>query len=299
MLRPIVVGLDNSPESVAAADWAAREALRRGLPVELVQAGHPPARSAPEARPGEAAEWGGGTLRDIEARLRARHAGLEITATQVFQSSVDVLTAAGREAAMLVLGSRGLGTVMGFLLGTVSQAVLSAASCPVVLVRANEREEDEHLPTPDGRPSLDTPWRPVTLGLDTRRPSDDVTDFAFEAAAQRSAPLNVVHVWNPSASFGLAASPLSGAVMTQLAAEEEELVSATLSPWIDKHPQVEVTRHLRIGSRAQLMVEAAAQAGLMVVGRRSRRSAVGFHVGPVTHAVIHHATCPVAVVPYR
>ncbi|MFI6471212.1 universal stress protein [Streptomyces sp. NPDC050516] len=53
MLQPIVVGLDGSRESVAAADWAAREALRRGLPLRLIHAweGPPePAESTGEVR---------------------------------------------------------------------------------------------------------------------------------------------------------------------------------------------------------------------------------------------------------
>ncbi len=52
------------------------------------------------------------------------------------------------------------------------------------------------------------------------------------------------------------------------------------------------------GTAAGHLVEASKEASLLIVGRRIRRAAVGAHIGPVTHAVLHHATTPVAVVPH-
>jgi nucleotide-binding universal stress UspA family protein len=61
---------------------------------------------------------------------------------------------------------------------------------------------------------------------------------------------------------------------------------------------VKVHAEAEIGQPARLLVEAASQASLLVVGRRNRRSRIGTHLGPVTHAVMHHARTPVAVVPH-
>ncbi|WP_179202557.1 universal stress protein, partial [Streptomyces caniscabiei] len=44
--------------------------------------------------------------------------------------------------------------------------------------------------------------------------------------------------------------------------------------------------------------EASRDACLVVVGRHVRRSPLGAHIGPVAHAVLHHAGVPVAVVPH-
>jgi nucleotide-binding universal stress UspA family protein len=52
----------------------------------------------------------------------------------------------------------------------------------------------------------------------------------------------------------------------------------------------------RFGPAAEHIVEASHQASLVVVGRRVRRSPLGAHIGSVTHAVLHHAAAPVAVV---
>jgi nucleotide-binding universal stress UspA family protein len=59
---------------------------------------------------------------------------------------------------------------------------------------------------------------------------------------------------------------------------------------------VEVVEESRSGSPANQLVDASHEASLVVVGRRVRRSPLGAHIGSVTHAVLHHATAPVAVV---
>jgi nucleotide-binding universal stress UspA family protein len=265
----------------------------------LVQAWPRIPGEAPDAPADEEPEqWGRRVLERTAVELRTRHPGVEVTVAQMDQPPVEVLTGASREAEMLVLGSRGLGSVKGFLIGSVSQSVLARARCPVVLVRAGVRTEGEHLPASDGRPSAGTPYRDVALALDLRYPCNDLLAFAFESAAVRGAPLRAVHVWSPSTSPGYAVPRLGSVPMSELAAEQGQAFSAVLRPWCEKYPQVQVTEHMVLGSPGQAVVEAAREAGLLVVGRRNRHSVIGVHIGPVTHAVVHHAPCPVAVVPY-
>jgi nucleotide-binding universal stress UspA family protein len=71
-----------------------------------------------------------------------------------------------------------------------------------------------------------------------------------------------------------------------------------MRPWRAKFPGIEVTEQLVTGRAAHHLVDAAADADLLVVGRRIRRHAMSPHTGPVTHAVLHHAASPVAVVPH-
>lgn len=84
----------------------------------------------------------------------------------------------------------------------------------------------------------------------------------------------------------------------QLEQTQKEALSSTLRPWRDRYPQVEVVSVTVLGGAAPALLDAAARAGLLVVGRRNRRGPVGPQVGPMTHAAVHHASCPVAVVPY-
>ncbi|AUY47750.1 universal stress protein [Streptomyces sp. CB01881] len=292
MNGPIVVGFDGSPESVAATGWAAREAVLRGRPLELVEAW--PWRRTDVLGTEDAIAWSRQRLAAKEEELRAVLAsGAQITSTHVPEEPADALEAAGRNAAMLVLGSRGLGTLRGYLVGSVSQEVLRRAACPVVLVRA-----EEGGPTTGGSASGGSAEGDVVLGLDIRHACDDVVAFAFEAARLRSARLRAVHAWMPPTGSEYMAFAAIGSMDAELSAAEQRQFADTLSPWRSRCPQVTVNAELVRGHAAATVVEAAAGAGLLVVGRRVRRAPIGAHLGPVAHAAIHHVQCPVAVVPY-
>ena len=91
----------------------------------------------------------------------------------------DVLTDSAKEAELLVLGSRGLSGVGGFMIGSVGLSVIAHTERPVVLVRAGEQASDEHEPDPTGVPSAVTRYRPVVLGLDVTGPDASLIEFAF------------------------------------------------------------------------------------------------------------------------
>jgi nucleotide-binding universal stress UspA family protein len=69
-------------------------------------------------------------------------------------------------------------------------------------------------------------------------------------------------------------------------------------PVAQEFPGVEVTEDSSYGTPGNHLVDASRKASLVVVGRRVRRSPFGAHIGSVTHAVLHHSTAPVAVVPH-
>ncbi|MFC8889761.1 universal stress protein [Streptomyces cinereoruber] len=71
-----------------------------------------------------------------------------------------------------------------------------------------------------------------------------------------------------------------------------------LEPWRAAYPEVAAEGRVVIGSAGQEVVRAAADASLVVVGRRARRSAPGAHIGGVAYAVLHHGRAPVALVPH-
>ena len=81
-----------------------------------------------------------------------------------------------------------------------------------------------------------------------------------------------------------------------LARAQAEALTEALLPWREKYPDVEVTEESRLGSPAGHLIDLARDSSLVVVGRRIRRSPFGMHIGAVAHAVMHHATAPVAVV---
>ncbi|GAA2473809.1 universal stress protein [Streptomyces longisporus] len=300
----ITVGLDGSPQSLAAADWAAREAVQRGAALCLLHAWEPqfqliPALAgvpAPGAIDAQHA-WARTLLHDAQSRLAHRHPGLDIGVRQSGGQPVAALLAAAEEADLLVLGSRGLGTVAGFLVGSVSLAVVARAARPVVLVRAGERAQDEHLQDASGGASTATPYRDVLLGLDLDDPGDVLIGFAFDAALRRASGLQIIHGWSLPTSYGYG-TVMDVGLNEELAEQVRHALTDTLRPWRDKFPGVEVHAQAVIGSAGRHLVHASRDAGLVVVGRSERHTSIGGHIGPVAHAVLQHAAAPVAVVPH-
>ncbi|MCD7442281.1 universal stress protein [Streptomyces lincolnensis] len=302
MVRYVVAGVDASPESLAAAHWAAREALRRGAPLRIVHVWqwHPhPSTAVPLGTAQR--DWAERTLNGVVAGVRAAHPELEIVDHLVRSDSVvTALVAAADEAEVSVLGSQGLGAFAGFVVGSVSQRVVARSTRPVVVVRAGATAADDHLPVADGiSPDEipDIPSRDVVLGLDTGHPCDELIEFAFQSARRYGATLHVLHVYGASGQLTDDAGP-GPAPGPELLARHEHAVVATLRSWGAKFPDVSVVETVREGRVAGELVRACSGASLAVVGRRTRAGRPGGHIGPVTHAVLHHVRCPVAVVPH-
>ncbi|MDR3084516.1 MAG: universal stress protein [Streptomyces sp.] len=295
MPRTITVGLDGSPESRSAVEWAAREAELRGLPVKLVQVWEPMSEPVALVQLLGAdihQHWTERIPRETAENLRQSHPDLEVTSEQLTGGTAEVLTRAAQDAELLVLGSRGLSGIGGFLVGSVGLAVVARTDRPVVLVRADEQRRGT-----DEKDTADTAHRPVVLGVDITEPHEKLIEFAFDAAARRKAPLHAVHGWNPPPYYAYSMNLDAGAHLS-MAQGEAAALTEVLRPWREKFPDVEVVEESRCGSPASLLIDASREASLVVVGRRIRRTSVGTHIGPFTHAVLHHAAAPVAVVPH-
>lgn len=302
MARSIAAGVDGSPESEAAAEWAAREAELRGLALRLVHVAEPvPAPLARAARLGartsrEGRERGERFPHEAAEGIRLRHPGVEVTSEQRAGRPAEVLTGVARDSELLVLGSRGLSGVGGFLVGSVGLAVAAHAERPVVLVRGGDRAGHARIADSASSPFSTAPYRPVVLGLDLGDEADAVVEFAFEEAAVREATLRVVHGWYPPPAFeGLTIGP---ATHVEHARRRATALTEALHPWRRKFPAVRIVEASRPGRPASQLIEASRTAGLVVVGRRIRHGPVGTHLGSVAHAVLHHAAAPVAVVPH-
>jgi len=297
MLRPVAVGVDGSRESLAAADWAAREALRRRVPLRLVHAwegGIPPDGSElPEL---EAPRyWARRILRGAMDQLGERYPQVDLSADQISRPACDALIAAGDEAELLVLGSRAFSGFGGFMAGSVALAAVAHVARPVVLVRAGHSLEDEHMRDTQDRPSAHTPYRGVVVGVDPAHSCGELLGFAFESAALRAAPLRVVHTWQ----IPYVPRALDEKARKAVREAAGRVVDSVVRPWQEKYPTVAVTTLLAEGRTARHLLDAAQDAGLLTVGRKIRPARLGTHAGPVAHAVMHHVRCPVAIVPHK
>lgn len=140
----IIVGVDGSPASEGALDWALAEAALRGSRVVALAVsalpwslGYDPDGHVDRER--VAAERRG----EVEAAVAASRARVgvdhevEVEArVQLDERPAFILITAAAEAELLVVGSRGRGGFKGLLLGSVSTACVHHASCPVVVVPA-------------------------------------------------------------------------------------------------------------------------------------------------------------------
>jgi nucleotide-binding universal stress UspA family protein len=135
----IVVGVDGSASSEAALRWALGQARLTGQPVDAVTSWSIPVTFGEAAGALMGIDWQGEATRTLESTVAK--AVDPPDADRVSQRAVQghpaqVLLDAAADAALLVVGSRGLGGVRGMLLGSVSQHVVARAACPVVVVRA-------------------------------------------------------------------------------------------------------------------------------------------------------------------
>lgn len=268
--RPIVAGVDGSPASLAAADWAAREALRRQLPLRLVHT---------EADlPGRRA---GAVLVDAADRIRRRYPGVRLQTVFVASGPAGVLVDESRDACLVVVGSRGTGGFGGLLAGSVSTQVATHAYSPVVVVR----------------PGGDGPEAPVVVGLDGSDESTAALGFGFEAASARGAPLVAIYAWQALPTTNLGPVTPWHYDPVQARAEAGRLLAEQLAGWSEKYPEVPVeARPVLSFNPAQTLVEASRTAGLVVVGCRGRGGFVGLLLGSTSRTLVNHARCSVAVV---
>ncbi|MFI7542491.1 universal stress protein [Actinoplanes sp. NPDC049599] len=147
----IVVGVDGSEGGRRALEWAAGEAATRGGAVQAVVAwSWDGMEYGPIAatRPQEEAERAGRLLdREIKALVARHGSSLPVAGEVVEGRPADVLSAAGRAADLLVLGSHGHSRVRHTVLGSVSEECIRKAACPVVVIPVPvERQEPATTP---------------------------------------------------------------------------------------------------------------------------------------------------------
>lgn len=286
---PVVVGTDGSLTSRRAVSFAAGEAARRGRALRIVNA--TPWAEATDHEDGLRHRVGTWTLADTDVVLRE---AADLAAEVLPEREIVTVTGVGWPAAvlldeakradLLVVGNRGLGGFSGLLLGSVGVEVAGQAECPVLVVRHPA----------SGEPERDAP---VVVGVDGSRRSAAALDAAFQAAELAGAPLVVVHAWHPPAVVGLAQIPALAYQNVHRPTDEAALMSAVLEPYAATHAGVRVTTLIRQGHAGRVLVDASAGARLLVVATRGHGELAGMLLGSTSQSAIHHAECPVLLVP--
>ncbi|MFK4869352.1 universal stress protein [Streptomyces sp. CSMPJR101] len=280
MTLPLVVGVDGSDPSLVAVDWAADEAVRHGLTLRLVHA------SLWERYAGAVPTLGAGRFSErvlaehlvasAAERAARRAPGLRITTDILPAEAVDGLLHEGANAHALVVGDRGRGELKGLLLGSVSLGVAARARCPVIVVRGDDA----------GVVGL---HERILLGVGGAVSGERAADFAVREAETRGCALDAVRAWRRPAPIG---EPPDDAERRATA-----LLDDALRAPLDAHPGVRVRRTTVEGPARTVLVDRSAAADLVVLGARRRHGHFGLQLGRVGHTLLHHAQCPVAIVP--
>ncbi|MFG3292929.1 universal stress protein [Streptomyces sp. NPDC048179] len=282
--RPIVVGISPDPALRTAPAWAADEAARRRLPLRVVHAeGLPTGGYRGREVPPSWEEWnaalhkaGRHLLDEAMAFVAARQPDVETEGLLAEGDPVWVLREQSRAASAVVLGSRHLSRSQE-VLGSASVAVplMAHARCPVVVV-----PEPEHVTQ---EPAY------FVVGVDGSERGAAAVDLAFEEAALRGAELRALYVWE--------AGPLRIFDEYQPQQEARRLLSEVVAGRQARYPEVDLRHELVVGHPVEVLADASAHALGLVVGTRGRGGFAGMLLGSVSQGVLHHARCPVLVVP--
>ena len=290
--KEILVGVDGSAPSELALQWAIAEAKQRDWPLRLVCSYSLPSFTAASLDGGYAAlddrtirSSAQGILDSAVAKV-SEH-GVRVVAELETGDAAGALIEASRSASLAVVGTRGGGGFTDRLLGTVSTAVPAHAHCPVVVV-----------PLRSETATVLAPPRKIVVGVDGSPSARIALARAVEEALLWGADLTAV-----------AAVPLSqggGALSWLPAAIDREQVLADVEAGLEVmvHEAVgdsglQVKRHALDGTGSWLLAEFSTAVDLVVVGSRGRGGFAGMLLGSTSQSVLHHASCPVLVVPSR
>jgi nucleotide-binding universal stress UspA family protein len=281
-LGTVLLGFDDTSYSWLAADWAATEAELRGCALKIV---HSVGRSA-DAAYGETGvglteqvlEGAVGVLDDARARLGAAHPGVPMDTALARDEPAEALLTAAQDAGLVVVGTRGRGGFAELLLGSVSLKVVAHADRPVVVVRADTAKAAHSG---------------IVVGVRDGR-DEEAVRFALAEAELRQADVRLVHAWTSRVHSGLMVPQFSDIEEERHA--HAQLLNHAARP-VAEYPNVHVDTELFVDSPSAALVQASSRADLVVLPRHPAEGRFGLPLGSVVHAVLHHASCPVAVVP--
>ncbi|GAA2437619.1 universal stress protein [Actinomadura vinacea] len=280
MSDPIVVGTDASAGADRAVEWAVGEAALRRRPLHIVHSIDKGLYELPLFAPSRVAdtvtEAGRRILEAAEHLARERRPGVEVTTELVADSTATALRDQSRRAFEVVVGHRGLGGFAGLMLGSTGLRLAMHAAGPVVIVRGD----------------AGTGHGEIVVGIDLIADPAPALGYAFEAAAVRGARVRVLHAWR----LGDTLADLGRSIDDREV--EEKLrwqVVEAHAPWRKAHPGIEVREEVVHEHPVTALSDASRQADLVVVGAHDHRRFEVSRLGSVSHGVVHHAQCPVAV----
>jgi nucleotide-binding universal stress UspA family protein len=283
--QPIVVGVDGSTSAVGAATWAAGVAARLAAPLHIVYAtpylGHnfTDAAAAVRAAAITGQHEAAASILDTAAdAVRRAEPDLSITTSAPPESADEALETLSSQARMIVLGSQDVSATSALLIGSLTLKTISRSACPVIAWRG-----DILTPT----------TQPIVVGVDGHN-SDAALELAFELAAALRVPLWAVRSSSSRRGPGNVTIPFL-IDWEALEAMEWSSLSATVGPWAQRHPDVDVSFFVEHDKPSQALLQRLDGAQLVIVGTRGHGALAGALIGSTSLNLLHHSPLPVGV----
>ncbi|MFK4084832.1 universal stress protein [Kribbella sp. NPDC020789] len=283
-VKPVIhVGVDSSWRDTGALEWALQESLVRHEPLQVVHVVEDPARHAPGWEAG-IEESSMDLVTEVQRYLDQVPGTLDNEADLIVGPPPQKLAELAAGSRMLVVGRRGIGGFKRLLIGSTSEAVVSAATTPVVVV-------PEHW-----KPSDHT--GPVVIALDDGDDQSALIEFGIAEALERDLAVRLVHVWDLPAVYSWDAMNVAGVAGEWMQTAERHFANVA-DEWKAKYPELTIEVEVKRGHVVDGVVTSATDtdAQLLVVGTRHHTRLASVLLGSVTRGVLHHAPCPLAVVP--
>ncbi|WP_375481424.1 universal stress protein [uncultured Mycobacterium sp.] len=263
-LGPIVVGIDGSDAAITAAKWAVAEAASRDIPLRLLYATRDQHLASATGGLDLDLEYGETALRTAAAAIDAMEKAVKVETTVVHGSPAVALIDESRDAAMVCVGSVGIGRLAHMLLGSTAAALAEKAHCPVAIIRTDQ------VP-----PASDTGWIAVVVG--DSPDNDAVLEHGFREARLRNASILALGVWR----WGLGEVPYWK-------------LDRRLGRWVDCYREVHVRPAAARAGAAEFLARTQEPLQLAVVGSHEAAQ-VARIIGRVGHGVFGRAICSVLV----
>jgi nucleotide-binding universal stress UspA family protein len=265
---PIVIGIDGSQAAIRAAEWAVDEAVSREVPLRLVEVIPQQAAPAPLASVGNVRmelEYAETALGIASAAMTASGHPVKVETAILRGDPATALIAESRDAEMVCVGSTGIGRFARALLGSTVSELAGAASCPVAIIRTQQR-----------RPKPGSAL--IVVAVNDSPGNDDVVEQAIREAQLRHAPILALSVWRQD----LGEMPYGK-------------LDRQVQFWERHYPSVQFHARATRAGIADFLDVSDSRIQLAVIGSPDIDQVASL-IGPHSHPILGHAECSVLIV---
>jgi len=264
----VVVGIDGSQAAIHAAEWAIEEAVSREVPLRLVEIIPEQVEPAPFASVGNVRmelEYGETALRIASAAVLATGKPVKVETAILQGDPAATLIAESGKAAMICVGSVGIGRFARAFLGSTAAELAEAAHCPVAIVRSQQSQPKPGCPL-------------IVVAINDSPGNEEVVEQAMKEAELRHAPVLAL-----------------GVLQKDTGDMPSDELDRRVQCWGRRHPGVKIHAGATRTEIADFLAVMDRTIQLAVIGSTDADQ-VPRLLGPHRHPILGHAECSVLIV---